>query len=636
MAEKLVQAPETERRLPDALAKQGLTLENVKAGEKGQYTTKVSDQVRMTAVSYQDYFAKHYSEMKDAGMTENEMLMFVLVGMHKAGERAEAALKEKGKDWKTSKALRADDLEYVRWAEKYLGALKKVEIETIGDRFGLIGQKALENANLMPIFGEAIAIGEGASLQKGDRVLEDGSAALRGGDAGATALLYLLTFITCQGKGVEEFEKIAKTGGEETFSTSSDRGAIRRQNPKATDEEINAIAENRRKSGLFAQGLAMFTEKRFREMGGYYVVGEVGAEKVEAKLECGISIGTNPRRFAEGEAREKLVAEGHLSIKMQDIDVSIGGGQTISLAILRKMSDGIYKPVYEKAIVTDDKGDYRFELAKNELNSKAGGEYKFKAGEYAVAVAYQGKVLGQEVECKSQADLTVEGRGKEAKVGEKEPPMEVAVNVFVPKKFDWSFGRYGETDLYELKKPKTEIYQFDLGPFSFVKGNNTFAELMRRLSVRGTMVVTTTEKKVTAPDGTEIPELAGKGKKKRSFGGQFVYHLPPIQEDFVVRAGWLFSEKGNPLLGVESGFWGDKRRWGRFGIEFGNDFGLALHKMLMEEPSVSYGLWYGKDIKNVNLRLEITDPLSRYRNMALRIGYSFGGGKKKEKEEKEE
>ncbi len=652
MAEKLVQSPETEKKLPDVLAKLNLTPEKVTAIEKGQYTTKASDQVRMTALSYQDYFAKHYLKMKDAGMSENEMLLFVLLGMHKAGERAEAALKEKGKDWKTSKALRSDDLEYVKWAETYLNGLKKSGIslekpadeilKTISERFGLIGQKAVEDAKLMPIFGDVVTIEKGEDLQKGDRVYvsDDGSVtAVRGGDAGKTALLYLLTFITCQGKGVEEFEKVAKTGGEETFSDSSDRGAIRRQNPKATDEEINAIAENRKKSGLFAQGLAMFTEKRFKEMSGYYVVGDVGAEKVEAKLECGITVEkVNPRRFAEGEAKEKLVVEGHLSIKMKDVDVNIGGGQTISLVIFKKVSDGVYKPIHEQAWTTDDKGNYSFELGIEELNKKVAGDYKFGAGEYAVVAAYRGKVLGQEVVCESpEAYFSVEGKGSEVKVGEKELPMEIAVGVFMPKKFDWSVGRYGKTDLYELKKPKTEIYQFDLGPFSFVKGNDTFAELMRRLSVRGTMIVTTTETKVTAPDGTEIPELAEKGKKKTAFGAQFVYHLPPIQEDFVIRAGRMFTKKSTPLLGIESGFWGDRKKWGRFGAEFGTDVGAALQNILsdMSHP-VSYGFWYRKDIKNASLRLEITDPLSKYNAVSLRVGYSFGGKKKeKEKEENE-
>lgn len=644
------QMAEKKETSAEVLARIGLKPENLIAGGKGNYGVKVSDQVKMTGLSDHDYYAKHNFEMKDANLSEKDKMLFLLLGMHKAGERAEEALREaveKGVDWKTSSALREDDKKYLEYAGRYLDALGRMGISSdkpaeeviknIKDNFGKIGEEIAKNAEMMPIFGEVIEIKgpeDMTKLQKGDRILdyvfEDGSMrALRGGDMGATALLYLTTFLTCQGVSAERFKEIANSKGDDAFSTSSDEHVLVQRG--YTAERIKQLREE----GMIARGGTMFTEHRFKEMSGYYTVGEVEEKKEEAevKVTCGMWVNANPGRFVEGEALENLVIKGGLSIKIQGVDkVDSGGGQTVSLAISRKekvkspTGEDTYMKIYEApALTTDSYGNFSVEIKKEDIKDRK----KWKAGEYVVDVRYKGSQFGEEIDCSNQTTIIIDEKGK-AKV-DKERPIEIMASVVLPRKTDWKLtGPYkNNPHLYQWAEtpPETKIYNLELGQ-------------IHGFGVRGTMMFTTTKTKVTTSSGkTEFPELGEKGKKETSIGAQLVYNLPLFKDRFKVRTGWLFAKEAKvPMVGVQAQFplFGSTEKWGRASLDIGNDLGAAVENMVrnMSHP-VSHGFGYMYDVKSMRFKFDILDPFSeKYRRIALGIGVRFGG--KKEKEEKPE
>ncbi|MFH1448297.1 MAG: hypothetical protein ABIG39_05530 [Candidatus Micrarchaeota archaeon] len=440
--------------------------------DKSNYGTKVSEQVAMTAMSYQDYYARNYDAMEKAGITGEDRVKFaafheILATMHKGGKRAIKALQEDGVNWKTSKHLTAADKQYLGYVEKNLDALKEFGIsldaspeevkQRIKENFGKTGEETIRNAEIMPIHGEIITDKE--QLRKGDRViskdLQEGEMlALRGGNSAATAILYMATFMTCQGVSVEgsrltldKFKEVTQTKGEEAFSTSSDERGLKKKG--YTNEKIEKL----KKSGMFAMGLAMFTKGRFDDISAYYVM--------QNQLDCSVSLCTNMDYFVEGQADAELQIIGELSITKEESIRDWGGGKQVTVEVFKKGMDGptgesIYKKIYQTTPITSHDGEFSVTISQEELN-------KFEAGEYLVSGKHEGDVLEENLVCGSEVTLSV-GKApvKEEPVQKpKIPPLRASVTLFTRRRAEETFTTSEGKEGY--RKQRKDRIKFKLG-----------------------------------------------------------------------------------------------------------------------------------------------------------------------------
>ncbi len=446
----------------DFLAKGNFAPINIEKGNYNELVKKVSGSTRMTAFSYNDYYLKYYPLMEKLGMSEKDKFVFMsLLGMHKASGRAIAALETDGINWRNSTKLSASDKFYINFAEDRFKELetKGISLDTpLGEvlektekGYGPIGQRIVEYARLMPIFGKVVEVNEKNPPQEGDVVFvfKDGRMrAIRDANVGATVMLLLVTSMTCQGKTVEQFEKIAKNSTEDTFSESSDYNALKKKG--YSDEKIETIKRQK----MFSEGAMMFTEGRFDDMlkgvSNVYVAG--------AQLSCEVTLCANLDRFVEGKP-EEIQLDGYLTIMRGKLPVTPSDEHpTMKIAIRSKTT--ALKPVYDKATKTwkevepepiytvqvpIDKatGEFSLTLTKKKLE-----ELGLKAGQVTISADYEseGKVLGERVACGSWVPLNVEKQ--EIKISEeKKPKLQIGITLWTPKNV---------SALYEFSKESME------------------------------------------------------------------------------------------------------------------------------------------------------------------------------------
>ncbi|MFH1327651.1 MAG: hypothetical protein ABIH76_02175 [Candidatus Bathyarchaeota archaeon] len=425
--------------------------------EKPSYTNKVIDQVAMTAMSYQDYYARHHDKMKEAGLGEEDQVKFVLVGMHemmlglhRGGSRVLGALEKHGADWKNH--LKDYDKQYLQYAEQNLNALgiplnaTWPEAKDNLKKFGKAGNEVIKTAETMPIYGTVITNSE--DLQMGDRVLskdfQDGKVlGLRGGNPTASAILYMATFMTCQGVSVpksgldvQKFKETTSSQGNDAFSTSSDERAVKKQyRDKYSDEKLENKVKSRvdelKEKGMFAIGLAMFTKGRFDDLSSFYVLGE--------QLQCAVSV-CAPESFVQGQVSDDFAIGGVLSITKEQSAADRGGNKPIHVTIYQKSlemaSGSAYTHIYEKTPITAHDGGYIATPTKEELN-------KLNPGEYRVVATYEGQLDGENLSCSSEVSFTVQKAPEKEEEVEKPklklPQITVSANFSVPRRYMQSF-----------------------------------------------------------------------------------------------------------------------------------------------------------------------------------------------------
>ncbi|MFH1448138.1 MAG: hypothetical protein ABIG39_04705 [Candidatus Micrarchaeota archaeon] len=633
-----------ERKQVD-LEEMGMVPKMVSSDMKGKYGTLVTNQVRMTALSYQGYYAKNSSLFGKVG--EKDKILLALLGMHKAGKRAVKALEEKGANWRTSGALRKDDKTFIAAAEKHLAELEKAGMSlsnpegmlTKMGEFGKIGEGVIENAEQMPIFGEARAVEDLGNLQKGDRVIDFGDGVmrtLRGGDVAETAMLYMLTFMTCQGVSVEKFKEIANKEGDNAFSDKSDRKFLLKQG--MSKSKIDALEKN----GMLAKGLAMFTEHRFNEMPGHF--------SIHANLTCGLSVFATPNTFVEGEAPEKLDVGGNLSITRSDVSVNKEEGQTITVSVMKGMESPageVYKKVYSTNVTADAEGNYCIDIPKSYLGT-------LKSGDYLITAGYEGEVLGENLACETQVGLTVEKKAPVKKEQPEKKPkkkrgVEIALNIAMPRIDRYTYSR---TSRFGRRFTNEEIREGD-----FTHGVHKFSKFLAREKItsqvsefevpipisqlkgkfraRGTVSIAYHKMNIVALSDRHMPLVTRSMTTKVGAGGQVLYSPVNTANARITGAVGLFfkriDEDPTLLRGLEADF-GNPTTWGRIGARLGNNIGEALRRAAIHPdkglfPSKSalesYGVWYERQVRNISVGLEVTDPSNEYRNLSLRIGYVF-------------
>ncbi len=591
-----------------------LTPPNADLVSKPEYNANVDNQVRMTSESYQDYYAKYHEAMEKAGITGEDKAQFMilaseaLVTAHKGGDRLLKALNEDGKNWKNSKHLKNSDKVFLGYAQKNLGVLKNIGISfenseqevkaKIRESFGQMGDYAVRVAEAAPLYGEVITDKE--KLQKGDRVLsnpyESGEVfAIRGGNSAATAILYMTTFMTCQGvsvpgaMSVEKFMEIAKTQGNDAFSTSSDEKGLKKAG--VSDDRIEKL----KKQGMYAIGLAMFSKGRFDDMSAYYVM--------QDQLDCTVSVCAMPSSLVQGNAPGDLVIAGGVSIRKEESDVDRGGNKPICVEVFHEG-----EKVYEATPITAPDGTYVVKIPKAEVD-------KFPHGEYLVSATHDGVTLGEELSCGGETSVTIE----KAPVKEKKPefkgiPLKVSVTVS-PRRRVYREDLPVNEDGREIgdKQYRSQVFKLKIAKaegaaqgVSFIVTVNATENWVKKTRSR-TSVMNHYEQGWQIGYSKDIPFSE---KDKINLEG---------------RLGVMFGESaadGGVLAGMDVAY-GDPKKLGRFAVTFGTDVGRAIHEALVNPGEISGGVKYMRQLGNLSAEIEVTDLKSKKPYTFFTIGYKL-------------